>query len=417
MKMSGFVAGLLTLFASPLWIGTAVAEPVEFVARAVLTMPEKGAQTGTIYVAKQGTRFEYLVDGRPVVEIRLPEQGIVRVLFPESRTYFEVKAPKGATRPSVAPTDSPCTPSEKVKCELISEEMLGPIKVERWDVTPEGGPTAVRIWWDVERKLPIRQEFADGRVMQATLKNMEKHNMRDVERWEITFRSPDNRVEVGTVLYDPQYKLSVYESYPGGMVRELHDIRLISPDPSLFEVPAGYRQVEPPKPPQAQGAPAQGAPAQGAPAQAARPPQGYQGGYGAPPQGYPPRGYPQQGYPARGYPQQGGYPPRQGYQGGYGAPQGYPPRGYPQQGYPQQGYPPRGYPPQGYPPRGYPQQGYPQQGYPQQGYPQQGYPQQGGYPGQGYPQQGAPQQGTSGMGGMEGMSGMEGMDGMSGQTQ
>ncbi len=392
MRLPGFVAGLLTLIASPFWLGVAVAEPVEFVARAVLTMPEKGAQTGTIYVAKQGTRFEFLVDGRPVVEIRLPGEGIARMVFPESRTYFEMKAPEGAG-PAATQTDVPCAPSEKLACEKVGEEMLGPIKVERWEVTPEGGPTAVRIWWDVDRKLPVRQEFADGRVMQATMKNMETHNMRQVERWEITFRTPDNRVEIGTVLYDPEFKLSVYESYPGGVMRELHDIRIQTPDPQLFEVPAGYRRIEPPQPQQGM---------------TGQPPQPQPGA--APPQGYPRQGYPQQGYPQQGYPQQG-YPQ-----------QGYPQQGYPRQGYPQQGYPQQGYPQQGYPQQGYPQQGYPRQGYPQQGYPQQRQPygyggQQGGYrPGHpqpapyGYPP--APQ----GMGGMSGMGGMQGMDGMSGMS-
>lgn len=370
-KATASVAALMSLVG----LAPAAAEPVEFMANAVMTVPGMGTQSGTIYVTSEGVRFESLKDGRRIVEIR-SKDGNAKVLFPDDRTYIEFKAPDGAGQ-IAAPTDAPCAASEQLKCERVGEDDFAGVKVEKWEVTPEGAPGALKVLWDTQRKMVIRQEFPDGRVMQGTLQGTEKHDNRIAERWEIGFRQPNGRFESGVVLFDPEYKINVYEHFPGGMARELRGVQVIKPDPALFQVPEGFRLLEPPAQPDAAAAPQPPAAGPG--------PQGGMQGYGQPPAGYGPG--PQFGGPQYGGPQ-GGYGPgpQYGPQGG-----GYPPA--PQFG-PQGGAPGYGQPPAGYP---QPQGGYAPQ-YPAGGYPPAPYPVPPGYPGM-------PQQGMGGMSGMGGMAG------------
>lgn len=310
--LTGLLVGVLSLFGA----GTASAGSVEFTADAVISMPQRGIQSGTLYVGADGVRMDSLHRGRQVVEIRLPKEGIARVLFPEDRTYMETEIPEGAGI-SVGPQTEPCVASEKIACEKVGTEKMGNADVEIWHVTPEGAPKPIKIWWDAARKLPMRQAFPDGRVIQSMFQNTEMFGDRNVERWEVLFRSPNGRFMHGQVLFDPEYGLTVYESMPGGLVRELRNVRVGPPDAALFAVPEGYRKIERPQPPQPVAPPAP----QGAAQQ--------QGDFGAQPhyQGQQPYGYaPRQPYgqpvaPGYGHPVPPGYP-QQPQMPGAMAPQG-----------------------------------------------------------------------------------------------
>ncbi len=325
MQKKGTLTGLLVGVLSLLGAGTATAEPVEFTADAVISMPQRGIQSGTLYVGAKGVRMDSLHQGRQVIEVRLPKEGIARVLFPEDKTYLEMKIPAGAGV-TIGPQTEPCVASEKIACEKQEAEKTGNADVELWHVTPEGAPKPIKIWWDAKRKLPVRQAFPDGRVIQSIFQNTEFFGDRNVERWEVLFRAPHGRFMNGQVLFDPEYGLTVYESMPGGLVRELRNVRLGAPDAALFGVPEGYKEIKRPQQPQPVAPPApQGAvPQQGgygaqpgpygaAPRYQGRQPAPYgyapQGAYGrpvAPGYGHPvPPGYPQPQTPGAMAPQQG----------------------------------------------------------------------------------------------------------------
>jgi len=249
MQKKGTLTGLLVGVLSLLGAGAATAQAAEFTADAVITMPQRGIQSGTLYVSAKGVRMDSLHQGRRVSEVRLPKDGIARIIFPDDRTYMEMTIPQGGPQ-NFGPQTEPCVASEKVACEKQASEKLGDTEVEVWHVTPEGAPQPIKVWWDAKRKLPVRQAFPNGAVIQSVLQNTETFGDRTVERWETTFRTPDGRFSSGLALYDPEYSLTVYEATPGGMVREMRNVRMGAPDPALFDVPQGFKKIEPPAPPQ-----------------------------------------------------------------------------------------------------------------------------------------------------------------------
>jgi hypothetical protein len=267
--------------------GAALAETVEFTADAVQHQSGQGLQSGKLSVGAAGSRFEFQDHGRPIVQISLPSQGLVRVLSPLDRSYMEFKTENGAPTPDARPTE-PCKASAEVECKREGEEQILGMKLERWSVKAKGAPGETRVWWDKERRMPLRQVLFDGSTMQAAMTGTEDHDGRKVESWEITYTSPNGQYRRGMALYAPDIGATVLEHQPGGMMRELRNIVVGKLDAKLFEVPEGFRKLElppPPKPgempaPQAGSAPAvpqaaapqKPAQAQPAPAQAMGPP-------------------------------------------------------------------------------------------------------------------------------------------------
>ncbi|PLX36419.1 MAG: hypothetical protein C0606_14095 [Hyphomicrobiales bacterium] len=329
-SLTGLIIGALTLLGA----GTAVAGPVEFSADAKITQPGAGAQTGTLYVSERGMRLEAEHNGRKIVEIRLPKEQVNRILFPDDKTYVEMPLPPGMTA-GATQKDKPCETSEMIACEQGDDEELDGAKLQTWTVKPTGAPSGIKVWWDATRKMPIRQMFPDGRSIQATMKGSETFADRSVERWEISFQMPGAPAQTGTILHDPEYGLNVFEGLPGGMQRELRNVKMGAPDAALFEVPEGYTMMgQPPQDAQQmqQPQPQQVQPQQMQHPQMQRPQQPYpyggSAGYPAPqPQAYGqpyPAPYPRQPYPAQPYPPQP-YP-GQPYPAPYGAAPGQPPR-------------------------------------------------------------------------------------------
>ena len=226
----------------------ASADTAEFTADAVQKQAGQGMQSGRLYVGAAGTRFEFQDQGRPVVQIALPGEGIMRVLFPLDRSYLEMKAGAGAATPAARPSE-PCKPAPDLECNRDGEEQIAGMKLERWTIKPKGAPGEIRIWWDPERHMPLRQVLFDGSTMQAIMTGTEDHEGRKVESWEITYTSPNGQYRRGMALYSPELGTTVLEQQPGGTMRELRNITVGKVDTKLFDVPEGYKKIEPPPPP------------------------------------------------------------------------------------------------------------------------------------------------------------------------
>ncbi|MCP5372929.1 MAG: hypothetical protein H6907_14480 [Hyphomicrobiales bacterium] len=243
--------------------GAARADGVSFVADAVQSHPQHGTQQGKLYVSDLGTRFEVAQQGQTRVQIYDAVSGLTRALFPDQKTYMEWRGGGGV--PGVKP-DNPCPSDKRIACDKQATETVGNVSAEKWRLSSAQGRTAM-IWWDPQRRMVVRQESDDGQVMQMTFLGPVRLDGRAVENWRTVFQSSDGKQSQTEQYYDPAIGLAVRETFPNGVVRELRNIRMVAPDPKLFQVPAGYRQVQPP-------------------------PQGQQGGRGAMPQGrggYPPR--------------------------------------------------------------------------------------------------------------------------------
>lgn len=234
--------------------GAALAEAagVQFSADAVQAQPGQQPKSGRLQVGDKGSRFEFVDNGQTIVHITRTD-GIVRVLFPARKSYMEFKAPPGAVPASMTP-EAPCTPAPDLDCRMDGEEQTPLGKLQKWTITPKGAPAGMRVWWDSQRRMPLRQELPDGSVMQATLKGTDKFDGRAVESFDITLAMRDGKQHGGRVLYAPDIGLTLLEQQPAGATRELRNVKVQQMDPSLLEVPEGYVKVDPPSapPPQQQ---------------------------------------------------------------------------------------------------------------------------------------------------------------------
>jgi hypothetical protein len=241
MRAAAIAALLLSVPVS----GTVHAAP-QFTADAIETEPGHDMRYVRLHFGEKGSRYEFQVSGQPVVQIVKPAEGIALTLFPLSRTYLESKnVPSpvpAAFRPMV-----PCEPSPVVECRREADtqgESQAAQKIERWTVVTMSEPAGVHRWWDPQRKFAVREEFHDGRVMQANMLGTTSLDNRTVENWEFLYLSPYGGYQRGLSLFSPDLGFAVAEKQPGGVSRELRNIQPGEPDSKLFEVPEGYKKVD-----------------------------------------------------------------------------------------------------------------------------------------------------------------------------
>ena len=240
MRAAAIAAVLLSVAVS----GTAHAAP-QFTADAVETEPGHDMRYVRLYFGEKGSRYEYQVSGQPVVQIVKPGEGIALTLFPLTRTYLESKGAPGTVPAGFRPVVA-CQPSPAVECkkEADTPESHGAQNIERWTVTSMAAPAGVHLWWDTQRKFIVREEFRDGRVMQANMLGTMPFDNRTVENWEFLYLSPNGTYQRGFSLYSPELGFAVAENQPGGISRELRNIQPGEPDAKLFEAPEGYKKVD-----------------------------------------------------------------------------------------------------------------------------------------------------------------------------
>lgn len=238
---------LVALFALGICPAAALAGDTQpFIATAVQAMPGQTAQSGKIFVSGQDTRFEFVDHGREVVQVILPKQKLMRIMFPKDRVYMEFQAPKDA--PSATPNDAtPCPRAEGLTCVKEGVDKYNDIDVERWRLTYQGAEGGSVLWWEPVRKMIVRQEFSDGRIMQLQLAGEVEFDGRKTEHWDISYAAPGAPLARGMRLVDRSLNIIVREQDPSGMVRELRGLQVVKAEAKWFSVPEGYKRIEAPK--------------------------------------------------------------------------------------------------------------------------------------------------------------------------
>jgi hypothetical protein len=226
------------------------ANATDFTAETVVKDSEQEVVIGRIYVSELGVRTETQHQGNLVINIAIPSKGIMRTLFPGNHTYFELTAPPNAG--AVEPGNVPCQPNAQLDCKNVGQCNIAGMDAQCWEVRPKEAPGVIRMWWDPNRMMPLRQENFDGSVMQATYQGTEQYERLTVERWELSFNSPNGQTSTGNLLFSPELKRSVHEQYADGRMRRLRNIELKSATPSLFELPPGYTKLDPSRLPRGQ---------------------------------------------------------------------------------------------------------------------------------------------------------------------
>ncbi|MFN3075551.1 MAG: hypothetical protein ABT940_01475 [Alphaproteobacteria bacterium] len=230
------------------------AAQVSFTAEAVQTVPGQPGETGRVFVSEQGMRFEFQRQGRQVVQIVQPKEGLMRLLLPQEKIFAEFR---GRAMPAnlAERAETPCPPPQEARCERLPDTTLDGASVQAWRVVlllpPQGKATQasesepVLLWWDAKNRVVVRQQLPDGSSARTVMVGRAVQQGRQVDRWETTQTLATGQTIRSSRLHDPELSVDIREEYPGGTVREMRNIAVVRPDPSWYAVPSDYRKVDP----------------------------------------------------------------------------------------------------------------------------------------------------------------------------
>ncbi len=223
---------------------TAASAARMYTATAVSQRPGQPERVGTIVKSGAKMRLEYTQNGKRVVQIILPTKGLMYILDPASKTYSLIRG-KAVPEESVIGYKSPCPPTPNTRCEHVGDAISSGVRAERWLISSPGqtgGP--VDILWDPARRHALSEVFPDGSKMLMRFRAMEKVAGRPTERWDVDIIRKGQPVVTGEWWFDPDLRVVVRQSIPGGETRRLDHLVVAPLDPAMFAPPAGWQQSE-----------------------------------------------------------------------------------------------------------------------------------------------------------------------------
>jgi len=225
----------------------AATAPIQFSAETFQRTPEGGEVRGKIYVGEHWMRTETYPGGTPLIFITDTEKKNALIIFTDQQSYMVIQGQ--GTVPQTGPGGefNPCRDIPGAECKRLGEEVLAGRKAVKWEVRlpRQGGVQPNLQWVDVESGIVLRHETSDGQITEQRMLGMEKLDGRTVEKWEMVISNGDQAVKRSYRWFDPALKLLVREEWPGGYLRGMRNIRIEPQDPSLFSIPAGYKQLNP----------------------------------------------------------------------------------------------------------------------------------------------------------------------------
>jgi hypothetical protein len=232
-----------------LWpVMSSAADKVQFSAEAVTSRGDQKMHR-KMFVGNTAVRTEMEMGGRKMIQIMNTSTGTAWTLFPDSKTYYELKTPPGAGQMKQAEASpNPCTGAKNLTCTNLGAETVNGRATNKWKIqgNMNGQEFSSLQWIDKERNLPVRIFHHDGAVTELMLVGKEVMNGRNAEKWEVVNTSSEGKEQRLTQWYDPEIKVTVREEMPGGFVNELKNIRVGAQSQVLFSLPAGYKKVDAP---------------------------------------------------------------------------------------------------------------------------------------------------------------------------
>jgi hypothetical protein len=210
-------------------------------------MPQGTEVTGRVYVGKSGMRTDMDRDGEKVIQLIDTQNKISRILYPAQRSYMEFPSgPAMQTTSDQGGEVNPCKMLPGAQCRKLGEEKMNGRPTVKWEISfsQQGKQIKGTQWIDQERGMVVRQEMPNGQRSELKLLGTEELSGRKVEKWEVDMYQGGNR-QRSFRWYDPALNLVVREVMPGGYVREMRNIQVGSQDPALFQVPPGFKKVDP----------------------------------------------------------------------------------------------------------------------------------------------------------------------------
>jgi hypothetical protein len=201
-----------------------------------------------MYVSKDAVRTESTINGIAVVEIMNSKQQTRVLLVAKKKIYLQQQRKVDANNATASKqkTENPCAGLPDTTCKKLGNETINNRKTEKWEFTLVRNGQSYRSlhWIDVKHRMPIREFFPDGTVMELTMQGTETIHGRKTEKWAMQMTRTDAEKMTSTQWYDPELKIAIREELQGGFIRELRDIKVGKQDKKLFEIPAGYTRVE-----------------------------------------------------------------------------------------------------------------------------------------------------------------------------
>ncbi|MBF0134881.1 MAG: hypothetical protein H7833_06895 [Magnetococcus sp. DMHC-1] len=253
----------------------------EFSAEVMMTGKDSPANqaTGRLFVGKNRIRAEGSHRGQEKAVIIDAANHKAWTLMPASKQYYEGVSdapvpPEPDVKPLPSDPDSPCnTNAAQVKCTKVGMDNTAGVPAEKWTVTRsvQGRSMQMTMWIDMQRRIIVRQEAQDGPVMERRFKGMEDVGGRAAEKWEFS-ESFRGQTATYTQWIDARLRVPVRVSGDQKYVLEMRNIQEGPQPDTLFQLPADYQQVAPPKAQQGQGS---AMPAANEPVTQAGPPAGH----------------------------------------------------------------------------------------------------------------------------------------------
>ena len=214
-------------------------------ATAVSQIPGQPVRRGRIVKSGADIRLEYTRNGKQIIQIVRPTKGLMYFLDPASKTYSTIKG-QAVPEESVTGYKSPCPPNPASRCQRMGQAVISGIQAERWLIsTPGQQGGSVDILWDPARRHALSETFPDGRKTLMSFRAMETVSGRPTERWDVTMTQKGQAPIKGEWWFDPDLRVVVRQSIPGGESRRLDDLKVAPYDAALFVPPAGWREVAP----------------------------------------------------------------------------------------------------------------------------------------------------------------------------
>jgi len=221
---------------------------VEFSATAVQKIPEQPEYLTRMYVSENIVRKDSISNNIKTIEIMNSKDQIRLLLIPEEKVYMQQTSsnPQLLVAPEETTVVKPCNGMKDTSCVMLAEEVINGRKAEKWEFTVKQDEQFHRSlhWVDITHRIPIKEFFPDGTVMELVPQGTEQINNRDAEKWLWQLSGPNGDMRSSTQWFDPELKMMVREEIQGGYIRELRDIKVGKQDIKLFEVPDGYKQVD-----------------------------------------------------------------------------------------------------------------------------------------------------------------------------
>lgn len=219
----------------------------DFSADTSMTNASGQTVSARMVVSKGRVRLEYELKGQPVVQINDPANQKIWMLFPLRKQFTVRDAPPGALAASLGGQASrnPCDAIPGAVCTDLGNEQLNGRSARKWNIqmSRQGRTMTMTQWIDATRGFPLRQDFGGGNRAELVMLGNDEVDGRAVEKWELIMHRGDSD-RVDQQWYDPELGTTIRERKHDGSVRMLSNIQVGPQDPSLFQIPGGYRQLD-----------------------------------------------------------------------------------------------------------------------------------------------------------------------------